>query len=105
MVWTLDDADVEEVMALDEKAFLQRVQGRFGYRLGLFQKAGRRSCYPLKLVRASEHIRQRVALIGNAAHAVHLITGQGFNLGIRDVAVLADVLVDAANSGQDITRS
>lgn len=102
LVWTLDDADVEEVMGLDEEAFLQRVQGRFGYRLGRFQKAGKRSCYPLKLVRASEHIRQRVALIGNAAHAVHPITGQGFNLGIRDAAVLADVLVDAAKNGQDI---
>ncbi|MEE9357190.1 2-octaprenyl-6-methoxyphenyl hydroxylase [Candidatus Vondammii sp. HM_W22] len=102
LVWTLDDADLDAVMGLDEAAFLERVQGRFGYRLGQFQKAGKRSCYPLKLVRASEHIRQRVALIGNAAHAVHPITGQGFNLGIRDVAVLADVLVDAAKRGQDI---
>ncbi|MEJ1437246.1 MAG: 2-octaprenyl-6-methoxyphenyl hydroxylase [Candidatus Sedimenticola sp. (ex Thyasira tokunagai)] len=102
LVWTLDDEDVDEVMALDETAFLQRVQSRFGNRLGELQRAGRRSCYPLKLVRAVEHVRPRVALIGNAAHAVHPITGQGFNLGIRDVAVLADLLVDANNSGADL---
>lgn len=101
LVWTLDDDDLDQVMALDDGAFLQRLQGRFGNRLGRLQRAGRRACYPLKLVRAVEHVRPRVALIGNAAHAVHPITGQGFNLGIRDVAVLADVLVDAVNGGAD----
>ena len=78
------------------------MQERFGYRLGRFQRAGRRASYPLSLVRAKEHIRPRVALIGNAAHALHPITGQGFNLGIRDVAVLADVLVDASRNGSDL---
>jgi 2-octaprenyl-6-methoxyphenol hydroxylase len=102
MVWTLADEDVDEVMALDDAAFIDRVQGRFGHRLGRFVRAGRRACYPLKLVRAVEHVRPRVALIGNAAHAVHPITGQGFNLGIRDVAVLAEVLADGVRQGQDI---
>jgi 2-octaprenyl-6-methoxyphenol hydroxylase len=102
MVWTLADEMVEEVLALDDSAFLQRVQERFGYRLGRFQKTGAHVTYPLKLIRAKEHVRHRVALIGNAAHAVHPITGQGFNLGIRDVAVLADLLHDAFHQDGDI---
>ncbi len=102
MVWTLADENVDEVMALDDAAFIERVQGRFGYRLGRFVKAGRRSCYPLKLLQSKEHVRSRVAIIGNAAHAVHPITGQGFNLGARDVAVLADVISSANREGRDI---
>ncbi|MEW7980630.1 MAG: 2-octaprenyl-6-methoxyphenyl hydroxylase [gamma proteobacterium symbiont of Phacoides pectinatus] len=102
LVWTVADAEVEEVMALDDTQILARVQGRFGNRLGRFQRAGRRSSYPLKLLLAREQVRSRLALIGNAAHAVHPITGQGFNLGIRDVAVLAEVLGDARAAGADI---
>ena len=102
LVWTLRNDDVEQVMTLPEREFLQRVQERFGYRLGKFTRAGRRASYPLKLVWAREHVRPRVALIGNAAHAVHPVTGQGFNLGLRDVAVLADVLHDARRQGGDL---
>ena len=102
LVWTLAEAAVEGVMALDDGRFLEQVQERFGNRLGRFGKAGKRSSYPLKLLHAREHIRTRVALIGNAAHAVHPITGQGFNLGIRDVAVLAEVLNDAHKRDGDI---
>jgi len=102
LVWTLDDQQVDQVLELDDEAFLARVQGRFGQRLGRFQKAGKRASYPLKLLRTKEHVRPRVALIGNAAHALHPITGQGFNLGIRDVAVLAEVLSDAFRAGRDI---
>ncbi|MCG8426977.1 MAG: 2-octaprenyl-6-methoxyphenyl hydroxylase [Chromatiales bacterium] len=102
LVWTVHDEDAEHVTALTDRQFLARVQERFGYRLGRFQRAGVRSAYPLKLLQAKEHVRSRVALIGNAAHAVHPITGQGFNLGIRDVAVLADVLVDAQQVAADI---
>jgi len=101
LVWTLDEQAVDEVMSLDDKAFLARLQESFGYRLGRLRNAGRRSVYPLKLLQAKEHVRPRVALIGNAAHAVHPITGQGFNIGIRDVAVLADVLSDAFRRGED----
>jgi 2-octaprenyl-6-methoxyphenol hydroxylase len=102
MVWTLPDGEVDAVMALDDAAFLQRVQERFGYRLGRFSQPGKRSSYTLKLMRTEEQVRPRVALIGNAAHAVHPITGQGFNLGVRDVAVLADVVADALEAGSDI---
>ncbi|PLY14416.1 MAG: 2-octaprenyl-6-methoxyphenyl hydroxylase [Sedimenticola sp.] len=102
LVWTISDEDVEHITALTDKQFINQVQERFGYRLGRFRRAGVRSVYPLKLLQAKEHIRPRVALIGNAAHAVHPITGQGFNLGIRDVAVLADVLAEANRAQADI---
>lgn len=101
MVWTLADDEVEEVLALEEGQFLERIQERFGTRMGRFVRAGARSVYPLRLLQAKEQFRPRVALVGNASHAVHPITGQGFNLGIRDVAVLADLLHDAARTGAD----
>ena len=101
MVWTAEDDQVAELMALGDESFLARLQDRFGYRLGRLQGLGKRTAYPLRLRQAAEQVRSRVALIGNAAHAIHPVTGQGFNLGLRDVAVLADVLVDAAQRGQD----
>ncbi|WP_177420741.1 2-octaprenyl-6-methoxyphenyl hydroxylase [endosymbiont of Lamellibrachia barhami] len=96
LVWTAKDEQVTELMALGETAFLERLQTRIGYRLGYLTKCGKRFAYPLKLRQANEHVRPRIALIGNAAHTVHPVTGQGFNLGIRDVAVLADLLADVS---------
>ncbi|MEJ2455612.1 MAG: 2-octaprenyl-6-methoxyphenyl hydroxylase [Candidatus Thiodiazotropha sp.] len=102
MVWTARDDEVESLMTLDDKAFLQRLQTRFGYRLGRMETIGKRLAYPLRLRQATEQVRSRVALIGNAAHTIHPVTGQGFNLGLRDVAVLADLLQDAAHAQQDV---
>lgn len=102
LVWTLRDDQVDAVMALDDAAFLKRLQERFGQRLGRLTRVGRRSVYPLKLVRARESVRPRLALIGNAAHTLHPIAGQGFNLGLRDVAALAEVLLDARRAGHDL---
>lgn len=102
VVWTLPSAQVDEIMALDDAGFLARLQARFGYRLGHFERVGRRDAYPLRLVRAQESIRPRLALIGNAAHTLHPIAGQGFNLGLRDVAALAEVICDARRAGRDI---
>ena len=101
LVWTAWDHAVDEIMGLPDKAFLARLQERFGYRLGQLQHAGTRYAYPLKLRQAREQIRPRLVLIGNAAHAVHPVTGQGYNLGIRDVSVLAEVLADAAAASAD----
>jgi len=101
LVWTARDEQVPELMELDDSAFLERLQERFGYRLGRLQRVGRRVAYPLRLVRARELVRPRVALIGNASHTIHPVAGQGFNLGIRDAAVLADVLTDVRQSGGD----
>ena len=101
LVWTVPDSQADEVVLLDDAAFLARVQERFGYRLGRLLKVGRRHAYPLQLVRARESVRPRLALIGNAMHTLHPIAGQGFNLGLRDVAALAEVVVDAGQAGQD----
>lgn len=102
VVWTVRSAYAEQVMALDDATFLQALQERFGSRLGSLVRVGARRAYPLQLVRAYEHVRPRLALIGNAAHTLHPVAGQGFNLGLRDVAVLAEVLSDAAVASRDI---
>jgi 2-octaprenyl-6-methoxyphenol hydroxylase len=101
MVWTARDDQVSELMALSDERFLLKLQDRFGYRLGRLHDLGKRIAYPLRLRQAAKQISERVALVGNAAHAIHPVTGQGFNLGLRDVAVLADLLSDAANRRQD----
>lgn len=102
VVCTVNDPEVSAVMALDDAGFLRLVQERFGDRLGPLLRAGRRQAYPLFLLKAREHARARVAVIGNAAHTLHPIAGQGFNLGIRDVAALAEVITEARRSGEDM---
>ncbi|MBL1321164.1 MAG: 2-octaprenyl-6-methoxyphenyl hydroxylase [Methylophaga sp.] len=94
LVWTVKTGDEIEILSLSEQDFLSRLQERFGYRLGKLLKVGQRNNYPLKLIQVDQPIQHRVVLIGNAAHSLHPIAGQGFNLGLRDVAALADVLVD-----------
>lgn len=95
LVWSVASDKVNEVLALNDDTFLSRAQQRFGRtELGSFLKAGKRTAYPLKLVRASEDIRERLVVLGNAAHAIHPIGAQGFNLALRDAAVLAEILAD-----------
>jgi 2-octaprenyl-6-methoxyphenol hydroxylase len=101
LVWTCRDEQREALLALDNDAFLAGLQERFGYRLGRLQQPGRRAAYPLKMMQVRQHYRPRVVLIGNAAHTVHPIAGQGFNLGIRDVSVLTEVLAEGLRSGAD----
>lgn len=101
VVWTQRTANVERVLAWDDETFRRELQAAFGERLGRFLGVGKRNAYPLALTRVREHVRPRLALIGNAAHAVHPVAGQGFNLGLRDVAVLAEVLTDAVAAGRD----
>jgi len=101
LVWTVRDREVEEHLALDDETFLARLQKRFGRRAGRIVSASRRSAYPLALQYVRDHVRHRLAFIGNAAHLIHPVGGQGFNLGLRDVAVLAEVLVQAARDGKD----
>lgn len=101
LVWTHRAADLAAVEALDEAAFVHRLQHRFGYRLGRFTKAGTRQSYPLALVKAKKLVGRRAVLIGNAAHTLHPVAGQGFNLALRDVAQLAEILMQVAAEGGD----
>mgnify|MGYP001051672006 CR=1 FL=1 len=102
MVWTARSDRLPDLLALSDEAFLAALQQRFGDRLGAFVRVGRRESYPLSLVKAGEHARHRVALLGNAAHTLHPVAGQGFNLGLRDVAALAEVIHDGLTRQQDI---
>jgi 2-octaprenyl-6-methoxyphenol hydroxylase len=102
LVWTVRSQQAEEILALSDTEFLARLQQRFGNRLGRFLNVGQRHAYRLQLLRARESIRPRLALIGNAVHTLHPVAGQGFNLGLRDVAALAEVVIDAQRSGVDI---
>jgi 2-octaprenyl-6-methoxyphenol hydroxylase len=95
LIWCVPTDGVDELMELPGDEFLRRANRRFGGHLGPLLRIGRRSHYPLRLVRALEDIRPRAVLLGNAAHAIHPVGAQGFNLGLRDVAVLAEVLADA----------
>ncbi|MGD8407315.1 MAG: 2-octaprenyl-6-methoxyphenyl hydroxylase [Thiohalophilus sp.] len=101
LVWTLKPDQVDEVMGWDDETFLARLQQRFGDRAGRFTRTSKRHVYPLKFLQTREHVRERLAVIGNAAHTLHPVAGQGFNLGLRDVAVLSQVLVEALESKED----
>jgi len=102
VVWTHPGNQAQDVARLEQREFLQRLQTSFGNRLGKFLKVGERSVHPLYLMRAQEQVRPRAVLIGNAAHTLHPIAGQGFNLGLRDVAALAEVIVTAQRENADI---
>ncbi len=95
LVWTLPEQQAAELVESEEAAFLKRLQDRFGYRLGRLRKAGARSSYPLALVQAQEQVRQNLVLLGNAAHSLHPVAGQGFNLALRDCAALGEILAEA----------
>lgn len=94
-VWTISESDAERVMSLDDAAFLEELQREFGYRLGAFSRVGKRASYPLELSQALRLTAERSVLIGNAAHGLHPVSAQGFNLGMRDVAAIVDCIVDA----------
>lgn len=102
LVWTVRDEELARIIGLNDEQFIARFQHQFGCRLGRFVKVGRRSSYPLTFLRARQSVRDRVAIIGNAAHTLHPVAGQGFNLGLRDVAALAEVVMDKYRAGGDI---
>lgn len=101
VVWTCREEETAGILDLPDPDFLSRLQGRFGHRLGRLANPAPRRAYPLKLLLIRETVRPRAVLIGNAAHTLHPVAGQGFNLGLRDVAALAEVLADAAAAGDD----
>ncbi len=93
-VWTVAEDDADRILALDDAAFVTELQGAFGYRLGAFSRVGTRAAYPLILSKALRLTATRAALVGNAAHGLHPVAAQGFNLGLRDVAALCDCIAD-----------
>jgi len=102
LVWTINSTEQKEIMGWDDKTFLQELTKRFGTRAGQFTHVSQRHTYPLSLMRAKEHVQERLAIIGNAAHTLHPVAGQGFNLGLRDVAALSQVINDAMLEQRDI---
>ena len=102
VVWSETRANAAAIAALEDDAFLSVLRPRFGDFLGPIALAGPRFSYPLSLSLAERYAAPRVALIGDAAHGVHPIAGQGLNLGLRDVAALAEAVVEAARRGEDI---
>lgn len=95
VIWSCRPADAAGVLSLDDGSYLRELQARFGWRAGRFVRVGRRVSYPLKLTRAADTTATRTVLIGNAAQALHPVAGQGFNLGLRDAAMLAEVIANA----------
>jgi 2-octaprenyl-6-methoxyphenol hydroxylase len=102
LVWTLPEAEHALLKECSEAEFLGQLQRRFGYRLGRLLKMGERFSYPLSLVQAREQVRHNLVLLGNAAHSLHPVAGQGFNLALRDCAALAEVLSAAGSRGDDL---
>ena len=93
LVWTRQGMDAQRLAEVDERSFLRELQGIFGYRLGALRQVGARHLYPLSLVEAQEQVRPHLVVLGNAAHSLHPIAGQGFNLSLRDVQSLAEALL------------
>lgn len=93
LVWTRATQEAERLFALSDVAFLSELQQAFGYRLGSLRQVGTRYLYPLALTAAKEQVRQHLVVLGNAAHSLHPIAGQGYNLSLRDTLVLAETLL------------
>ncbi len=102
IVWSESTVRAGQIMALDDAGFLQALRPAFGSFLGQISLVGDRFSYPLGLTLANSFVAPRVALVGDAAHGVHPIAGQGLNAGLRDVAALVEVLSDARRRGEDI---
>lgn len=102
LVWALKTAEAERVRALSDADFLAEFQRAFGRRAGRFTRVGQRHAYPLQLMVAHQQTVPRAVILGNAAHSLHPVAGQGFNLCLRDVLVLVETLREALASGADL---
>jgi 2-octaprenyl-6-methoxyphenol hydroxylase len=101
VIWACTPERARGLLDLDDAAYLAQLQAAFGWRAGRFVHAGQRGSYPLKLTRAAAPVAQRTVLIGNAAQALHPVAGQGFNLGLRDAAMLAELIAAAPADAGD----
>jgi 2-octaprenyl-6-methoxyphenol hydroxylase len=99
VVWTHDQSEVSRYLEMDDKEFCKAMEDSFGERLGKIEKCGARASYPLKLIQAKEQCRSGVLLLGNAAHSLHPVAGQGFNLAIRGVAACIENITQCQEKG------
>jgi 2-octaprenyl-6-methoxyphenol hydroxylase len=102
IVWTETTGEADRIMALPDDAFHGELEQRFKLHLGEIRTVGARRAHPLGFFVARSFIAERIALVGDAAHVIHPIAGQGLNMGLRDIAALAEVTVDAARLGLDL---
>ena len=101
IVWTEQAGEAERIVALDDAGFHAELEKRFGLHLGEIAAVGPRRAFPLGLSVARAFVAERIALVGDAAHVIHPIAGQGLNMGLKDVAALAETIVDAMRIGLD----
>lgn len=101
LVWTLPPERCEALAAADEATFLATLHESVGYRAGAFMRVGTRASYPLSLSRVEEQVRRNLVVVGNAAHTLHPVAGQGFNLTLRDIARLASIVAAGRRRGAD----
>ncbi len=100
LVWTVPSRQASGLQEISEEDFLSRLQVVFGHRAGRFTRVGERHAYPLQLKTASEQIRQGLVLLGNSAHTLHPVAGQGYNLALRDAMTLAECLREVTTAEQ-----
>ncbi|QOC23309.1 2-octaprenyl-6-methoxyphenyl hydroxylase [Wenzhouxiangella sp. AB-CW3] len=103
VVWIDDSHRIDSALALEDDELAWQLQQRFGSTLGRFQRPGQRACYPLALLRTERPVARRTVVIGNAANTVHPVSAQGFNLGLRDVAALAEIVAGTDDPGASET--
>ena len=102
LVWTEPTGNAKRLMAADDFTFELELEQRFGHKLGEIEVGGPRKAFPLGLTLARDFVKPRFALVGDAAHGIHPIAGQGLNLGFKDAAALAQTVVEADRLGLDI---
>jgi len=102
VVWCNDTDRADHLVSLSEADFQTELQSVVGYDKGRIVKVGERFSYPLALVKAQEQVRSNLVVLGNAAHALHPVAGQGFNLALRDAFCLAEVLIEAHRNGDEL---
>ncbi|MFC3152473.1 2-octaprenyl-6-methoxyphenyl hydroxylase [Litoribrevibacter euphylliae] len=102
LIWSVPDDQIEARLALSDRAFIQLLEQEFGTRLGPITKVGQRASYPLSLMRVTDQVRPGVVLLGNSAHALHPVAGQGFNLIIRDLLCLSDAIAERLNQNESL---